>query len=184
MVSFLLKRAVFLLAALLAAVPASAQSSRWQPVGPYGGTIATLLVDPLHPRTLYAAGDFPAVVKSPDGGASWQVLPGSPDGGGVALDPAHPATLFAAYRASGLARSVDGGAHWQSLSPRLPLLHVKALAVDPARPSRIYLGAQGGGLWRSDNGGLSWHAASQGLVAGERSSITALLPLRQPAGVA
>jgi photosystem II stability/assembly factor-like uncharacterized protein len=184
MVSFLLKRAVLVLATLLAALPASAQSPRWQPIGPYGGTIATLVVDPLHPKTLYAAGDFPAVVKSTDGGASWRVLPGSPDGGVVALDPAHPATLFAAYRASGLARSVDGGAHWQSLGGRLPLLHVKALAVDPARPSRVYLGSQGGGMWRSDNGGLSWHAASQGLVAGERSSITALLPLRQPAGTA
>jgi photosystem II stability/assembly factor-like uncharacterized protein len=184
MVSFLLKRAVLVLAALLAAVPASAQGSRWQPIGPYGGTIATLLVDPLHPKTLYAAGDFPAVVKSTDGGASWRVLPGSPDGGVVALDPAHPATLYAAFLASGLARSVDGGAHWQSLSGRLPLLHVKALAVDPIRSSRVYLGSQGGGIWRSDDGGLSWHAASQGLIAGERSSITALLPLRRPAGAA
>jgi photosystem II stability/assembly factor-like uncharacterized protein len=184
MVSFLLKRAVFVLATLLAAAPASAQGSHWQPIGPYGGTISTLVVDPLHPKTLYAAGDFPAVVKSTDGGASWRVLPGSPDGGVVALDPAHPATLFAAYRASGLARSVDGGAHWRSLDGRIPLLHVKALAVDPARPSRVYLGSQGGGIWRSDDGGLSWHAASQGLVAGERSSITALLPLRQPAGTA
>src|SRR3954447_14526587 len=152
MVSFLSKRAVLLLAALLAAASLRAQTaaraSRWQPVGPYGGTIATLVVDPLHPKTLYAAGDFPAVVKSTDGGASWRVLPGSPDGGVVALDPAHPATLFAAYRASGLARSVDGGTHWQSLGGRLlPLLHVKALAVDPARPSRVYLGSQGGGIW-------------------------------------
>jgi photosystem II stability/assembly factor-like uncharacterized protein len=171
-----------LLAALLTAISARAVPS-WKPIGPYGGAVGTLLVDPLHPRTLYAAGSFPGVVKSTDAGASWTILPGSPDGGVVAIDPRNPATLYASTLAGGLARSRDGGSHWTRITADRRFF-VKTLAVDPARPSRIYLGASRGGLWKSENSGASWVSASQGLPAGINSTITALVAVPRPAGTA
>jgi photosystem II stability/assembly factor-like uncharacterized protein len=172
-----------LLAALLTAVSTRAAAPAWTAIGPYGGTVGTLLVDPLHPRTLYAAGSFPAVLKSTDAGASWTALPGSPGGGVVAIDPQSPATLYASTLKEGLARSRDGGSHWARITVDYRFF-VQALAVDPARPSRIYLGASRGGVWKSENGGASWISASQGLAAGARSTVTALVAVPRPAGTA
>jgi photosystem II stability/assembly factor-like uncharacterized protein len=174
---------LLLLAALLTALSARAAAPSWKPIGPYGGTVGTLLVDPLHPRILYAAGSFPAVLKSTDAGASWTALPGSPDGGVVAIDPRNPAILYASTLDEGLARSRDGGSHWTRVIADRRLF-IQALAVDPARPSRIYLGASRGGLWKSEDSGASWVSASQGLPAGINSTITALVAVPRPAGTA
>lgn len=184
------KRALLVLLCSFAA-PAFAASPAWTPLGPFGGTVSSVLVDPLHPATLYAAGAFPAVVKSTDAGLSWTVLPGSPDGGVMALDPRDPRVLYAStfpdpqtFRGT-IAKSVDGGGHWTNPAPGFRFFGVaQALAVDPARPWRIYLGTSGSGLWKSENGGASWALASQGFPAGRFSNVTALVALARPAGTA
>ena len=73
MVSFLLKRAVFILAALAAAAPAGAQESPWRPLGPYGGNVTALTADPARSGTVYAATEG-GVFKTADGGGSWTSL--------------------------------------------------------------------------------------------------------------
>lgn len=184
------KRALFILLWLLATA-AHAASPSWTPLGPFGGTVREVLVDPLQPATLYAAGDFPAIVKSTDAGLSWTVLPGSPDGAVMAIDSRNPRTLYASTFPSAtegkatVAKSVDGGAHWTLPAPGFRFFgRALALAVDPARSRRIYLGTSGSGLFKSENGGASWAQASQGFPAGRLSNITALAAVARPAGTA
>src|ERR1700710_2067352 len=133
MVSFLSKRAVFLLAALLAAVPASAQTPTWKPLGPFGGSVPTLTVDPTAAGGLYATLGPQGVFRSRDGGGSWAPIHGGETRGNVAVDPSRPATLYLAE--NGVQKSTDGGDHWSDLGLRADVL---AIAVDPARPSRLY----------------------------------------------
>ncbi len=184
------KRALLVPLGLLAlAASARAVPPAWTPLGPFGGTVSALLIDPAHPATLYAAGAFPAIVKSTDAGLSWTVLPGSPDGAVMALDPRSPSVLYAStfpgtVQAT-IVKSTDGGGHWTTPAPGFRFFGVaQALAVDPARPRRIYLGTSGFGLWKSEDGGASWTQASRGLPAGGLSNVTALAAAARPAGTA
>src|SRR5207249_3860983 len=55
--------------AMTLAAPRGAQAG-WTSIGPDGGWIQTLAIDPATPSTLYA-GTFYGLFKSTDGGASW-----------------------------------------------------------------------------------------------------------------
>jgi photosystem II stability/assembly factor-like uncharacterized protein len=189
---------VLSLSLLTAPAFAAAAAPRWAPIGPWGGSVRTLLIDPVHTKVLYAVGDFPSVIKSTDGGAHWAVLPdsqlavsgagnitgvGGVVGVALALDPTQPTTLYAGSPGQ-LAKSVDGGVHWTSIAGALhSFLLPRALAVDPVRPDRVYLGSEAGGVWRSDNGGRTWQSTAQGLPGGQSSSITALAVARRPGTV-
>ena len=111
--------AVFLLAPGLLA----AQSPAWTPIGPFGGTVGSLAVHPRVPGVLYAAGVLDGVLKSTDGGLSWQLLPGSPAAGLVVMDPTRPDTLYAVSRfpENRVFKSTDAGAHWAVVSRNLPV---------------------------------------------------------------
>ncbi|HEV2846826.1 MAG TPA: hypothetical protein VG477_18365, partial [Thermoanaerobaculia bacterium] len=173
-------RTLFLLAlALLAlAAPLSADGPPWVPLGPGGGSVASLAVHPGNPDVLYAATSG-APYKSVNGGVSWVEITGIGRVSEVALDPSRPTTVYA-LSFNQVLKSVNGGATWTpsvpaGLPPASPLRH---LTVDPAQPSRLYVSA-GGGVWRSDNGGASWRRFSQGLPGSE---VTALAAPRRPAG--
>jgi len=63
--------------ALVASLPVRA-AERWVPIGPEGGTIRALAVDPRAPATLYAGtGGFGSagVFKSTNGGVTWAQSP-------------------------------------------------------------------------------------------------------------
>jgi len=50
----------------------SAGSNEWTSLGPEGGTIYTLAIDPSTPTTVYAGTLYGGVYKSNDGGESWE----------------------------------------------------------------------------------------------------------------
>src|SRR5262245_48910319 len=122
------------LAAPLTAAP------RWTPLGPFGGTVEALTVDPTNARVVYAALGAQGGYKTADGGASWTPLFAGATLSNLAVDPVHPKVLYLAAYPGGLLRTADGGAHWtpagQGLLGELPA----RLAVDPVRPSRLYGG--------------------------------------------
>jgi len=130
----------------------------WTPIGPKGGHILALAIDPQTPTTLYAGiveltGFFKSifkstcgVYKSTDGGASWQAT------GltnllvqALAIDPQTPTTLYAGTY-GGVFKSTDGGARWQATGLTDHL--VPALAIDPQTPTTLYAGTYGGGVFR------------------------------------
>jgi hypothetical protein len=129
---------------LVLAPGAAAGPGTWFPVGPTGGTVFALAIDPSSPTTLYAGlVEAPGgVFKSTDGGATWRES--GPDHTersvwALAIDPSMPATLYAGTE-GGIYKSSDGGATWilAIAGFGLPVYggsSVRALAVDP-RPRR------------------------------------------------
>ncbi|MEA2694487.1 MAG: hypothetical protein QOJ16_3874, partial [Acidobacteriota bacterium] len=148
--------------ALTGALPAGA-APRWIPIGPEGGTVPTLVIDPATPGTVYAGTDGGGVWKSVDGGASWSwssLGMGNVPVRDLALDPRTSSTLYAATD-FGFAKSVDGGATWAAKNDGIPAAdrRLVQLAVDPRRSGVIYA-ASPFGLVKSVDGGESWQSLS------------------------
>ena len=153
-----------LLAVLLAgtvAVPAHAGLNRWTPIGPYGGLVLDLAIDPHAPRVLYAAVSQNGVFKSTDGGITWQPagrgLPRWATALAVAVDPRQPAKVYAVIGEQGLFRSSDGGATWARVSSSEVVANsgLTVLRVDPGDSSILYLG-NFLGFFKSTDGGATW----------------------------
>src|SRR5579864_8014871 len=151
------------LAALLgwvAAAPLHAGSGFWSSLGPDGGPVGAVAVDPSNPRVVYAGSTQGGVWKSLDGGATWsRAGRGLTDDRMVALavDPLHPSTLYAAAL-TGVWKSVDAAATWQATpfpAQNLGFSAVSSLLVDPARPGTIFA-ADSFEIYASTDGGDSW----------------------------
>jgi len=108
--------------------------------------ISRLLIHPEDSRTLFAATSSypvtgPRIVRSTDGGESWEAadngLPPYSRNQDLALAPTRPYTLYAATN-QGLFLSDDGGSHWSPLSAGLPTPDVRHVLVDPFDPSTVY----------------------------------------------
>jgi photosystem II stability/assembly factor-like uncharacterized protein len=129
--------------------------------------IHRILIDPLHPQTVYAGvignpyAPHPerGVFKTTDGGANWERILYTNDSSGIGdmiMDPANPNKIFAAMwqhyrtpwslmsggRGSGLYMTVDGGRNWKQLGKAegLPDGHLGriGLAISRSRPERVY----------------------------------------------
>ncbi len=134
-------------------------AASWTLVGGVGGA-NLLVIDPQKTSTLYAATRH-GIVKSTDGGASWQAANSGLTGFSVsqlALDPTTSATLYAAT-SSGLFKSTDAGASWSSLNSGLPQdASIQSVYLDPIHPSIIYAVGSNDIIFKSADGGTSWAA--------------------------
>ena len=141
--------------------------------------IAALAIDPKSPSTLYAAalppasllppgsGPIPGLLKSTDGGATWNPT-GSPVApAAVVVDPLNSAVLYGSFHVSSptpgptgtVAKSTDSGATWTTITNGLPSERFpNVLVVDPATPGRVYgFGLYStNDLYRTDDGGNNW----------------------------
>jgi photosystem II stability/assembly factor-like uncharacterized protein len=151
---------------------AAAAADVWTPLGPSGGTVAALAIDPRDGNTVYAGTAEAGVYRSTNGGRSWQ--PAGLDGGisVLAVAPATSPGTRAVYAVAGgtLFRSRDGGTTWASLALALrnagATPGVTALALSPT-PGTVYAvapqavsGSAGPpALFASTDGGDSWRLA-------------------------
>ncbi len=127
----------------------------WQPSGL---TIAawTLARDAGSNR-VYAGSLTDGVLRSADGGKSWEKLPlpGAPLAQTLFF-AGH--TLFAGTAGSGLYASGDGGATWerrgQGFSPAAD--QVQALAVAPGEDAVLFAATLGDGVYESRDAGVTW----------------------------
>jgi photosystem II stability/assembly factor-like uncharacterized protein len=146
-----------------------------------GDSEDSLVVDPGHPQTLYAAvGE--TVYATTDGGATWQPrASGLPNFvTSLAADPRRPGTLYASVDiphstktkagdverpTGGIYTTTDGGQTWSELYAGFG---VDKVAVDSARPSTIYAAGWAGRnptqaneyrLLRSTDSGQTWAIA-------------------------
>ena len=107
------------------------------------------------------------VVRSRDGGASWQQLPGTHDDiHCISLSTARPQTVYVAI-ARGLYRSADEGQHWELINHGLQrpyALHISA-APDDADLVLVTVSTnarrQQPQLYRSTTGGAEWRPSSR-----------------------
>lgn len=124
--------------ALLAA--ASICYADWVPIGPDGGNIVALGLDPRQPATLYALPyeypDGPRVFKTTTGGSAWTIVGLLPDYSvrTLVVDP-HQSDYLYGLTSSTLWRSTDGGASWDNYS--LPT-YAMSLAADPLVAGRLF----------------------------------------------
>jgi photosystem II stability/assembly factor-like uncharacterized protein len=145
------------LAGLLAPGAAWAATGSWSPLGPDGGPVTSLAIDPAHAGTIYAGTQLGYVFKSTSAGANWAAA--SPmlaylQVGALAIDPANPTTLYAGTE-SGLFKTVDGAGTWSLVITENYAPGVSALAVDPVHTATLFA-ATGSGLKKSTDGGASW----------------------------
>ncbi len=120
---------------------ASTSLAEWVGIGPDGGNIVTLALDPQQPTTLYALPyeypDGPRVFKTTTGGESWTSVGLLPDYAVNVLlvDPQESNYLYG-MTSTMLWRSTDGGASWANYS--LPT-YAMGMAADPLVPGRLLI---------------------------------------------
>ena len=152
--------------------------NQWVPIGPYGGLVIALAINPQAPDTLYAAGEG-GVFKSTNGGTNWtRSNTGLPNTQvyNLAINPQTPDTLYAGIYGYGVFKSTNGGANWTAINSVPYPNAVNAIAIDPQRPDTLY--AFGEGVFKSTNGGTSWTAINTGLLPNTYVNALAIDPQR------
>lgn len=157
----------FMLISLLAVFfrPGEAMAAgTWTSVGPWGGSVYGIAVDPNNTSTLYAATYGCGVFKSTDGAQSWSQS-GLSDYNVSAIlsDPATSGILYVATvknAVNAVYRSTDGGATWTNFSTGLSK-PVKALAVSADDASVLYARTLSDGVYKKTGSG-SWTAVNTG----------------------
>lgn len=148
-----------------------AGSKLWTSVGPDGGLVGALAMDPQNPSTVYAA-TRGGIFKSTDAGLSWSAatpgLPAAAFVSSLAIDPQNASTVYALSNLD-VFKSTDAGANWTALRAGLPSRRglyygSDALAIDPQNTSTVYA-ATDVGVFKSVDGGASWNAMNSGLPA-------------------
>jgi photosystem II stability/assembly factor-like uncharacterized protein len=152
----------------------AADTGHWTGLGPWVADVFALVVDPVHPKVVYAGTTFgDSVSKSLDGGVTWtrsgRGLPGQAQA--LAINPFQTSTLYIATFA-GVFQSVDGAITWGPAAPGFPRFN--ALVFDPGNPQTVY--AAGAGVAKSVDGGTSWTSASNGLPSGLEVAALAIEP--------
>jgi photosystem II stability/assembly factor-like uncharacterized protein len=169
-----------LLAFSALARPAAAGTGVWTPLGPEGGSVWALAVDPAVANAVYA-GTRNGVFKSTDAGATWTAASKGlgPAGVWVRSLAVTAEAVYAGTEANGVYKSTDGGAKWTPASNGLPPVYyspnVGALAADPRSPNRIWAGTNRG-VYLTTNGGLTWQERRRGLPFDVPSLGLALTP--------
>lgn len=146
-------------------------------IGPDGGSVIGLVVDPTNSNIVYAGTFGAGVFKSTDGGQSWTAANNGLDNPKIqtlAIDPSNPSTLYTGtYRDEtlsgheGIYKSTDAGLSWTRTSSGLQsYVVVYSIAIDPTNPNRLYAATRGrsnngeapwnGKVYRSTDGGASW----------------------------
>jgi hypothetical protein len=137
---------------------------------PTGGVNPVVAADPVDPLIVYA-GTTGGLVRSVDGGASWNPLPGTGSlaafavGAAGAAAPPAPRVIYQASAEvlpmpSIMRRSDDGGATWRIISPGLS--GITAIVVDPTDARTVYVTGSyfhvdaSPGFLRSSDGGATW----------------------------
>jgi len=165
------------------------------PPPPHLAHVKHISFDPHDPDTIYACVEQGELLRSRDGGGTWQDLLGQAgvvkeaegDAHRVVIRPSRPNELFMPT-GYGLFRSEDDGKSWTNDKAKLPWIgYPDPMVFDPHREDVMFVagGKQNPGLWiakknanasvaRTRDGGRSWELTSQGLPAGMTASIEAM----------
>jgi photosystem II stability/assembly factor-like uncharacterized protein len=159
-------RQFFFIGLLLIAVGARAQT--WKPLGPPGGDVHALAMDPSHPGRLFLGTADGHIFGSQDDGEHWTLLgrAGTRQDAvitAIVIDPRESDVLFASTRTQdpaaggGIFRSADGGGTWRTSG--LEGQAVRTLAIAPSDANILVAGTLDG-VYRTNNDGNTWNRIS------------------------
>lgn len=144
---------------------------QWKPLGPYGGGVRSLVMDPNNHDVLYAGTSDSQIYKTEDGGKIWKRLEPGIARRRIVLDDLHidprdSNVIYAGgwalnYEGGGLFKSTDGGKTWLELPVDQRAQTVTAVALAPSNPDILVVGTLRG-VFRSEDGGKSWRTISEG----------------------
>jgi photosystem II stability/assembly factor-like uncharacterized protein len=168
---------------------------------PFAVRVMRMVQHPRRPDEIYAALEVNGVMRTTDGGESWQdcsadlirlsELPhlkskivsdtfaeGMLDGHAIAISPADPDAVIVASR-MGLFRTTDQGRSWQDLEMKRfsPVTYGRDVKVSPQDPQTMYAAlsvaaaSHNGGLYRSQDAGKTWHRFDKVEVHGTIMSV-------------
>lgn len=142
--------------------------SNWQVVGPSGGDVRVVTIDPRDKDKLFASTLDGTIYSSSDGGKSWRLIVNlnQPELilDDLMVDSRDSNKLYASGHrhkgAGGFFRSTDGGSTWkESKDLRAEAIH--ALTQSPTDPSVLLAGTTNG-VWISRNSGEDWTKIKSG----------------------
>ena len=160
-------------------------------LGPVGGPVYTLAIDPQVPSTLYA-GSYGGMYKSVNSGQTWFPIrngfPGVQYIQAIEVDPHNSNIIFASAYKDYLYRSSDGGAHWSPvyLDAGKTTSVIYAIEVDPHNSLQIFLALRlilphtrppyDGYVYRSQDGGTTWSAVTSPVMIPNKGSLSWYYP--------
>ena len=154
-------------------------SGQWHQMGPYGGNISFLAIDPINIQIIYTGTRGGGVFKSTNGGSSWTKMNTGLTNTGVislAIDPINTQIIYAGTTEwGGVFKSTNGGSSWTKINTGTIGIDIYSLAIDPINTQIIYAGTYGG-VFKSTNGGSSWTKMNTGLAGGIWVSSLAIDP--------
>jgi photosystem II stability/assembly factor-like uncharacterized protein len=173
-----------------AAIRRMSGTNHWSvPWSDAAGHVRTIAIDPNDPRRIYLAIEVGGVVRTEDGGETWENVHGGihDDVHSVAVETRHGAILYAATR-HGFGRSRDYGRSWQQIDAFEGQGYARPLAVNPERPEQLFTAAATTGpggfgrsevgsecaIFRSDDRGLTWTHLTNGMPAHFRPYVDAM----------
>jgi photosystem II stability/assembly factor-like uncharacterized protein len=135
-------------------------------------------IDPVSPSTIYVefvAANDQGVLKSTDGGQSWNKLNNAPAIilNSLVVDPVTSSNLYARSTKfdGNIFKSTDGGQTWTVHAAAPPGTGVASLAIDPLSPSTVYAvywaspSLRVWGIVKSMDSGENWSVVDPGLPA-------------------
>ncbi|HEV7507894.1 MAG TPA: hypothetical protein VGS07_23625 [Thermoanaerobaculia bacterium] len=123
-------------------------------------------IDPLDAAAVYIQGDEGLILRSGDGGLTWETGGNAGFTLALAIAPQHPATLWAASRQGGLLRSTDRGDTWTTVPGPASGGFYLALDIPPSAPSTVYAAGTldfKARFVRTTDGGATWTLIQDGL---------------------
>jgi len=157
----------------------------WRSVGPGDHTwVTSVVVDPKHSGTIYAAVAGPApppgegVFRSLDGGTRWEPVMNGLSAHfvwTVETPRSRPGEVYAGLGSSSPAwKSSDEGLSWTVASTGITSDRIGDFAIDPVTPRIVY--AAGQEVWKSEDAGATWRKATLPLAIRYTLAIDPLHP--------
>lgn len=145
---------------------AEAAYGDWQVVGPSGGDVRVIAIDPKDKDRLYVSTLDGQIHTSSDGGRSWRLLVNLNRPELVLdqlfVDSRDSRTIYTSGNrhkaAGGFFRSTDGGATWKE-SKELKNEAIHSMTQSPLDPNVLLIGTTTG-VWISKNSGADWEKIS------------------------
>lgn len=145
-------------------------------LGPAGGSVNAMVIDPLHPEILYAATNS-GVFKSVNSGGAWSHVSEyiHTDITNLLIATDNPSIIYAkssiseSHHNGDIFKSPDAGLSWQCISNDIP--PVSSISIDPVNSEILYAsvypkeGATKFSLLKSIDSGKTWKVANSDFVA-------------------